>query len=130
MVSAGALEHHAASCAEAGLGLADSLALAADFFSSSDCRFRFLSGAAALAELGIGRERVAALGTIHGLQSRKESAAMAARRHFCLGNAWSRGRFLRVGMSRYGPMKNDLYLSGAFAAACRIALRECKHVRF
>jgi hypothetical protein len=31
MVIAGALEHHAASCAEAGLGLADSLALAAGF---------------------------------------------------------------------------------------------------
>ena len=130
MTIAGALEHQAASCAEAGLGLADSLALAAGFFNSSDCRFRCLSGAAVLAELGIRRERIAALGTIHGLQSRKESAGMAARRHCCLGNAWNMGRFLRIGMNRYGPMKNDLYLSGAFAAACWIALRECKYAWF
>jgi hypothetical protein len=27
-------------------------------------------------------------------------------------------------------LKNDLYLSGAFAAACWIALRECKHAWF
>lgn len=64
--------------AKAGIWLAGRTALAAGFFQGESSRFCLLPGAAVFAELGIGWQRMAALGAIHGLQWLKNLRAMAA----------------------------------------------------